>query len=120
MDGATLFRMISLVPDRSARSQSGSLFDPRNFERAGLLAPFLGWLGPLNPSARRSSSSSACAPAAASPRWKAKPKRPATRPTWPSSARSPKFARNPKSATRERERRLLLSCYRQPTEAVLC
>ncbi|HZO01243.1 MAG TPA: hypothetical protein VFB93_08600 [Burkholderiales bacterium] len=49
MEGATLFRMISLIPDRAARSQSGSLFDPRNFERAGLLAPFLGWLGPLNP-----------------------------------------------------------------------
>ena len=49
MDGATVLRMISLIPDRSARSQSGSPFDQRSFERAGLLAPFLGWLGPLNP-----------------------------------------------------------------------
>jgi hypothetical protein len=49
MDGATVFRMISLIPDRTARSQSGSVFDDRSFERAGLLSPFLGWLGPLNP-----------------------------------------------------------------------
>ena len=49
MDGANVFRMISLIPDRTARSQSGSPFDQRSFERAGLLAPFLGWLGPLNP-----------------------------------------------------------------------
>jgi hypothetical protein len=49
MNGANVFRMMSLIPDRTARSQSGSRFDQRSFERAGLLSPFLGWLGPLNP-----------------------------------------------------------------------
>ncbi len=49
MDGATVFRLISLVPDRMARSQSGSRFDGAASERAGVLARFLGWLGPLSP-----------------------------------------------------------------------
>ena len=49
MDGATVFRLISLIPDRMARSQSGSPFDGAASERAGVLARFLGWLGPLNP-----------------------------------------------------------------------
>jgi hypothetical protein len=49
MDGATLFRVISLIPDRTARSQSGSRFDGAASERAGLLARCLGWLVPLNP-----------------------------------------------------------------------
>ena len=49
MDGATVFRLISLIPDRMARSQSGSPFDDASDVRAGLLSRFLGWLGPLNP-----------------------------------------------------------------------
>lgn len=49
MDGATVFRVISLIPDRMARSQSGSPFDGAVSERAGVLARFLGWLGPLSP-----------------------------------------------------------------------
>ena len=49
MDGATVFRLISLIPDRMARSQSGSPFDGAASERAGVLTRFLGWLGPLNP-----------------------------------------------------------------------
>ena len=49
MDGTTVFRLISLIPDRMARSQSGSPFDGAASERAGVLARFLGWLGPLNP-----------------------------------------------------------------------
>ncbi|HWM42087.1 MAG TPA: hypothetical protein VNP36_06585 [Burkholderiales bacterium] len=49
MDGATVFRLISLIPDRMARSQSGSPFDGATSERAGVLARFLGWLGPLSP-----------------------------------------------------------------------
>jgi hypothetical protein len=49
MDAATLFRVISLIPDRMARSQSGSPFDDVSCARAELLSRFLGWLGPLNP-----------------------------------------------------------------------
>ena len=49
MDGATVFRVISLIPDRMARSQSGSLFDDASDVRTELLSRFLGWLGPLNP-----------------------------------------------------------------------
>jgi hypothetical protein len=49
MDGATVFRLISLIPDRMARSQSGSPFDGAASERAGVLSRFLGWLGPLSP-----------------------------------------------------------------------
>jgi hypothetical protein len=49
MDGTSVFRLISLIPDRVPRGQSGSQFDGASSERAGLLAGFLGWLGPLNP-----------------------------------------------------------------------
>ena len=49
MDAAPVYRIISLVPDRVARSQSGTLFDGKSSDRAELLTRFLGWLGPLNP-----------------------------------------------------------------------
>lgn len=49
MNGATVFRLISLIPDRMPRSQSGSAFDGASSGRAELLSRFLGWLGPLNP-----------------------------------------------------------------------
>jgi hypothetical protein len=49
MDSAAVLRLISLVPDRMPRSQSGSRFAAASSARAQLLAPFLGWLGPLNP-----------------------------------------------------------------------
>lgn len=49
MDTATVFRVISLIPDRTPRSPSGSAFDGASSERAELLSRFLGWLGPLNP-----------------------------------------------------------------------
>jgi hypothetical protein len=49
MDGANVFRLMALIPDRMARSQSGSPFDGASSERAGALARYLGWLGPLNP-----------------------------------------------------------------------
>ena len=52
MNGSAVLRLISLVPDRVARSQSGSLFDGASSERAVLLAKFLGWLGPLSPITR--------------------------------------------------------------------
>ena len=51
MDAANVFRLISLIPDRMARSQSGSLFSvgPDGSARIGLLCKFLHWLGPLDP-----------------------------------------------------------------------
>lgn len=52
MDGSAVSRLMSLVPDRAVRSQSGSLFNGASSERAVLLAKFLGWLGPLSPITR--------------------------------------------------------------------
>jgi hypothetical protein len=49
MDGASVFRLMSLIPDRMVRTQSGSLFvaAPEG-ARIGLLCKFLHWLGPLD------------------------------------------------------------------------
>ena len=53
MDAAIVSRTLSLIPDRVARTQSGSLFDPNatggcaHPERVAHLAGFLDWLGPL-------------------------------------------------------------------------
>jgi len=47
MEKTAVLRLISLIPDRAPRNQSGSLFAGAG--RADLLAPFLSWLGPLNP-----------------------------------------------------------------------
>jgi hypothetical protein len=52
MDGSAVSRLMSLVPDRAVRSQSGSLFNGTSSERAVLLTKFLGWLGPLSPITR--------------------------------------------------------------------
>jgi len=50
MEKTAVLRVISLIPDRVSRSQSGSTFAGTNAAgRAELLAPFLSWLGPLNP-----------------------------------------------------------------------
>jgi hypothetical protein len=50
MDAATVFRVISLIPDRMPRTQSGCVFDAGGQpERVALLAKFLSWLGPLDP-----------------------------------------------------------------------
>ena len=55
MDAALVFRLISLVPDRSARAQSGSVYSPseaaacRYPDRMSYLGKFLHWLGPLDP-----------------------------------------------------------------------
>ena len=55
MDAALVNRLISLVPDRSARAQSGSVFSPaqaaacRYPDRMSYLGRFLHWLGPLDP-----------------------------------------------------------------------
>jgi hypothetical protein len=54
MDAAAL-RLISLIPDRSPRAQSGSVFSPseaaacRHPDRMSYLTRFLHWLGPLDP-----------------------------------------------------------------------
>ena len=55
MDAALVSRLMSLVPDRSARAQSGSVFSPseaaacRYPDRMSYLGRFLHWLGPLDP-----------------------------------------------------------------------
>jgi len=49
MDGAVVFRLISLIPDRTARGQTGSLFHGGSSQQLEPLARFLSWLGPLNP-----------------------------------------------------------------------
>ena len=49
MDGAVVFRLISLVPDRMPRGQTGSLFAFGNSQHLEPLSRFLSWLGPLNP-----------------------------------------------------------------------
>jgi hypothetical protein len=53
MNAALVSRTLSLIPDRVARVQSGSTFDPAvpgacaHPERVAHLAQFLDWLGPL-------------------------------------------------------------------------
>jgi hypothetical protein len=50
MDAATVFRVISLIPDRMPRTQSGCVFNAGGqSEQLVLLAKFLSWLGPLEP-----------------------------------------------------------------------
>ena len=58
MDATRVFRLISLIPDRAVRAQSGSVFSPseaaasRYPERMSYLGKFLHWLGPLDPMTR--------------------------------------------------------------------
>jgi len=58
MDASLVHRLISLIPDRSPRAQSGSVFSPseaaacRHAERISYLTKFLHWLGPLDPMTR--------------------------------------------------------------------
>jgi hypothetical protein len=55
---AAVSRLISLIPDRSPRAQSGSVFSPseaaacRYPDRMSYLTRFLHWLGPLDPMSR--------------------------------------------------------------------
>lgn len=50
MDAVTVFRVISLIPDRTLRAPSGCVFNASaQPERIALLARFLSWLGPLDP-----------------------------------------------------------------------
>jgi hypothetical protein len=52
MSTAMVFRVMSLIPERTPRAQSGSLFDSTRVsthpERIALITRFLGWLGPLD------------------------------------------------------------------------
>ena len=53
MSTAMVFRVMSLIPERTPRAQSGSLFDlPTRIvthpERIALITRFLDWLGPLD------------------------------------------------------------------------
>jgi hypothetical protein len=52
MDGAGVFRLISLIPDRMPRGQTGSLFNGSNSQQLEPLSRFLSWLGPLSPISR--------------------------------------------------------------------
>ena len=49
MNGAVVFRLISLIPDRMPRGQTGSVFNGVNSQQLEPLSRFLSWLGPLNP-----------------------------------------------------------------------
>jgi hypothetical protein len=55
MDATAVFRLISLIPDRPTRAQSGSVFSQseaaasRQPDRMSYLTKFLHWLGPLDP-----------------------------------------------------------------------
>ena len=55
MNAIAVSRLMSLIPDRSARVQSGSVFSPsqaaacRYPDRMSYLGRFLHWLGPLDP-----------------------------------------------------------------------
>lgn len=58
MNAAAVSRLISLIPDRSPRLQSGTVFSPseaascRYPDRMSYLTRFLHWLGPLDPMTR--------------------------------------------------------------------
>jgi len=56
MNASTVHRIISLIPERVARAQSGALFTMtgacRNPERIAYLSCHLQWLSPLNPVSR--------------------------------------------------------------------
>jgi len=48
MQAANVLRLISLVPERMPRGQSGTRFSADGSQRMDLLCRFLHWLGPLN------------------------------------------------------------------------
>ncbi len=56
MNASTVHRIISLIPERVARAQSGALFTMigacRHPERIACLSRYLQWLSPLNPVSR--------------------------------------------------------------------
>ena len=58
MNAAAVSRLISLIPDRTPRVQSGTVFTPseaaacRYPDRLSYMTRFLHWLGPLDPMTR--------------------------------------------------------------------
>ncbi len=53
MDAAIVFRIISLIPDRMPRTQSGCVFNASGQpQRIAVLAKFLSWLAPLDPTSK--------------------------------------------------------------------
>ena len=48
MEGVGVIRLIALIPERTPRQHSGSLFRGDGSPRIDLLCRFLHWLGPLN------------------------------------------------------------------------
>ena len=48
MEGTAVYRLISLIPDRAARSHTGRLFQADGSAKMDLLCRFLHWMGPLN------------------------------------------------------------------------
>jgi hypothetical protein len=48
MDGAAVVRLMSLIPERMPRSQSGSHFRGDGSARLDLLCRFMHWLAPLS------------------------------------------------------------------------
>ena len=48
MDGAAVFRLMTVVPERTPRLQTGSPFRADGSPRIDLLCRFLHWLGPLD------------------------------------------------------------------------
>ena|SRR5690349_8461445 len=51
MDRTTVMNMLSMIPERSRRLQSGSFFEARE-GRIANLSRFLSWLSPLNPTTK--------------------------------------------------------------------
>jgi len=48
MEGTAVFRLISLIPDRTLRAQTGTHFQPDGSPRMALIRRFLNWMGPLD------------------------------------------------------------------------
>lgn len=56
MDRTRVMKLLSIVPARSARRQSGTLFYAREGRAAGI-SRFLGWMSPLNPTSKEDQAS---------------------------------------------------------------
>ena len=48
MEGTAVLRLISLIPDRTARAQTGTHFQPDGSPKMALIRRFLHWMGPLD------------------------------------------------------------------------
>ena len=48
MEGTAIFRLISLIPDRTPRAQTGTHFQLDGSAKMALIRRFLHWMGPLD------------------------------------------------------------------------